>query len=718
MIVTDILHNIFEILPELILGAGPFCVFKGMGTGKDSGKLIFKRIFDGPGIAIVQGSDTLNIIQSGSSTSAFQSIRDCEIAFGCGVGITSSSSERFKVEPLARNLYNLRMFGIDSSDTISFNDFNTSLITGGFVNYICSDSKPNQVFNSNIVAGRQNRLYRNGSNILCDSSIISGYQNRIYSYSQNTIISGENSVVEQSRRSSSISSNLSQISSSKNSTILTSSQGQTNQSYNSVILGSRRSTITSMTVASRNTFSSGNSNGIDSSFYSTTMNGLQNSIQCTSCIMTILNGYSNYLSRDQQTGVLNSSIINGRKNLMTNPNLPQSPCDGIVSSTILIGYYNHIKLQSGGRLDSVRDSIIANGKCNLITLDSTSFTQSTAILNGLKNCVYYAFRGGLGNGVIINGQCNYVGGGMINTILSGYCGYITGAVDRESTDYTDGLIKGNLISTSYKVTRSIINSNGSIIITKAKNLNNIFSGVGVNYISGPSGITGSSNLILGTNFERAEISAAADENLLSNTILSNHSNNCIIGSSSNSIIISYKNSCLINCNCTCTNVNGTITAPKSNFNSVIISNNSVISNGINSAIIGGSGHKIQTTKESVIIGGASNSINGFQAGKPPFGPPLYNTYWKSSGIIGGCNNILNSEQIGSREGCGVFLVALENKIARYTNSCVAVPSICVSGVSLFDQLTSTKTDGLNSGQFSLPLTSLCLISGIIINWSP
>jgi len=702
---------LFEVLPYLIWGAGPFCVFKGMGTGKDSGKLLFKKIYSDGGVTITENSTNLDIVATGGG-SGEQAIRDCEIAFGCGTGITSSSSERFKVEPSLRSLYNLRMFGIDSSDSASYNDFNTSLITGGYNNLIYSDSKPNAIFNSNIVAGKNNRLYRT-SNSLCDSSIIASYQSRIYSYSQNTIVSSF-AYINESRRSSIISSNAqTSISSSKNSTILASSQATTSRSCSSVILGARKL----VTNSSRNTFSSGSSNNIDSSFYSTAINGTNNCIQCSSCIMSILNGYKNYLSRDQQTGVGNSSIINGFSNLMTNPNLPQSPCDGIVTSTILIGYCNYIKLESGGRLDSVRDSIIANGKCNKLTLDNTSFTQSTAILNGSKNCFDYSASSGLANGVIINGECNCVKGGMLNTVLSGHCGYIKSGFNRSTDYYTNRLYKGNLISTSYKAQSSYICSIGSVIITKSKNQNNLFSGVGVNCISGPAGVTGSSNLILGTNLERTEISSI-DEPLNGNTILSNHSNNCIVGSSSNSLIISYKNSCLVNCNCTCTNGNGTITAPKSNFNSVIISNNSRISNGINSVIIGGSEHKMQTTKESVIIGGASNSVNGFQAGRAGFFAPLYYTYWKSSGIIGGCNNILNSENIGARQGCGVFLVGLENKIARYTNNCVAVPSICVSGMSLFNPLCITpKEDGLSSGQFSLPLTSLCLRNGIIINWT-
>ena len=42
--ILDIVSIFLDLLPELILGAGPLCVFKGMGTGKDSGKLLFKKI--------------------------------------------------------------------------------------------------------------------------------------------------------------------------------------------------------------------------------------------------------------------------------------------------------------------------------------------------------------------------------------------------------------------------------------------------------------------------------------------------------------------------------------------------------------------------------------------------------------------------------------------------------------------------------------------------
>ena len=47
MIVIDIINSIFDILPQLILATSPACVFGGMGSGSQSGKLTFKKLVEG-----------------------------------------------------------------------------------------------------------------------------------------------------------------------------------------------------------------------------------------------------------------------------------------------------------------------------------------------------------------------------------------------------------------------------------------------------------------------------------------------------------------------------------------------------------------------------------------------------------------------------------------------------------------------------------------------
>ena len=58
MIIVDVINSIFDILPQLILATSPACVFAGMGSGSQSGKLTFKKIYSGEGIQIVEDSSS------------------------------------------------------------------------------------------------------------------------------------------------------------------------------------------------------------------------------------------------------------------------------------------------------------------------------------------------------------------------------------------------------------------------------------------------------------------------------------------------------------------------------------------------------------------------------------------------------------------------------------------------------------------------------------
>jgi hypothetical protein len=90
MIVIDIINSIFDILPQLILATSPACVFGGMGSGSQSGKLTFKKIFSGEGIQIVEDSSSLKLSTTGGAAIG---INSCEIVIGNALtGITGSNN--------------------------------------------------------------------------------------------------------------------------------------------------------------------------------------------------------------------------------------------------------------------------------------------------------------------------------------------------------------------------------------------------------------------------------------------------------------------------------------------------------------------------------------------------------------------------------------------------------------------------------------------------
>jgi hypothetical protein len=90
MIIVDVINSIFDILPQLILATSPACVFAGMGSGSQSGKLTFKKIYSGEGIQIVEDSSSLKLSTTGGAAIG---INSCEIVIGNALtGITGSNN--------------------------------------------------------------------------------------------------------------------------------------------------------------------------------------------------------------------------------------------------------------------------------------------------------------------------------------------------------------------------------------------------------------------------------------------------------------------------------------------------------------------------------------------------------------------------------------------------------------------------------------------------
>ena len=171
MIIWDILHTIFSHTFEIILGAGPFCVFKGMGSGSQSGKLLFKTLGDGKNIVNLDGQKIIcqnnkNYGLVGSEVDMCirdQMIYDASIpagivAIGCEKSLFSSHIFGVKEMLPGSNPYTrtISLPGIGYSHDMMLTNYNNqwncgSLIINGFENSLYLNkhqSKFNNIINS------------------------------------------------------------------------------------------------------------------------------------------------------------------------------------------------------------------------------------------------------------------------------------------------------------------------------------------------------------------------------------------------------------------------------------------------------------------------------------------------------------------------------------------------------------------------------------------
>jgi hypothetical protein len=421
MIVVDILHNVFEILPELILGAGPFCVFKGMGTGKDSGKLLFKKIYTDGGLSITEDENSLDLSATGISDTAV-CLR--KIAFGCSTGNGLTSSVFASLEG------NLPQ--CDSVQCIS--------IIGGSnnCNYVGISGTNQDNRTSLVVGGSQNKIKQGPGHV-----IIGGYQNYIKSQCQNSIVSSESALIDNSICSSVLSSHSGKIYDSCSSSILSSYGSKIYNSRNSSIFGYtskiKNSQFTSTlgclneALGTKLTFISGYRNCGSTSSITSILNGKQNII-CKFCTFesSIVNGYSNFI-----VGASQSVILNGTSNRLSNQNMTNKTYVSFQSS-ILNGTDNAIivddddpgidKYVPGGR------NVIANGILNCINKSS----GNSIIMNGYRNEVL------MSNSTILNGFKNK---GSCTTIIhsSQTCGNSNDVIFSQDCVIACGLNKSTII---------------------------------------------------------------------------------------------------------------------------------------------------------------------------------------------------------------------------------------------------------------------------------
>ena len=299
MIVLDILNNIFEILPELILGAGPFCVFKGMGTGKDSGKLLFKRIYTDTGLTITENATNLDFSVSGGGPPP-DPIDICEVAFGTGTGITSS------VVYVDDTINRCALLGISNISTYKSYNNNFSavsndtgtLIIGGYQNKVYDTYSENSL----IVGGRNNTFLNYGPSLASNQSVIIGSRESCMKgyveKSENNFISSQNSYIHGYSNNFLSGGDLAiNIKFSRNSSLLATVKlsGINNSTKSQVIEGGYICRGKGHSIQ----------NGVGNKTYYGTYNSVQNGIQ---------NVITGEIANSQSPYTYYSSILNGRTN--------------------------------------------------------------------------------------------------------------------------------------------------------------------------------------------------------------------------------------------------------------------------------------------------------------------------------------------------------------------------------------------------------------------
>jgi hypothetical protein len=214
----DFLFSFFEFLT---LGAGPFIVFAGMGTGTQSGKLKFKTISPAnSSMSVTENSDHIVVSSNISSASAPAN----QVLWGTGTSFTSGF---LKVDNTNKGIVNIKHIGEPSEVSSSYNDGSNSLLLKGRKSYIYNTTN-----NSNAISTCGTKLcYTTDSNIISSvDSAIDGYG---YNAGLNTIIGSYTSDITGYSRSSTILSSGGKMCRQKLGSIISSSNSCNNTQYQS-----------------------------------------------------------------------------------------------------------------------------------------------------------------------------------------------------------------------------------------------------------------------------------------------------------------------------------------------------------------------------------------------------------------------------------------------------------------------------------------------------
>jgi hypothetical protein len=725
-------------------------IFSGMGTGKDSGKLLFRKLYSTGGFSIEDGESSMTFSSSGGSGTP---INSCEIVFGTGTGITSSVD--FKVCTSKRSIFgkfnSIRPYhNLENASSVQNSDYafviagcqnkiassKYSVIIGGSTNSVSKSScqsiilggKENKIScikNSAILSGCKNKIFGyhdENKDTSSHSSIIGGYKNEICHSGLSSIIGGVSNYML-SRDNNCNYSNL--IAGSKgiklcncvkfseyatigkihNSVVLSSGSSQiqlgpTNSSYSGVNAFSEPKISFSNIISSceslihntSKTYENPKFNNIISSVSSCT-SGLFSSIISSknSCIYTYVDQILKPYKYNSYTQIISSenSCIMGR----------YSQIIGSRDSFILAGCSDSVSKQFNQILGGCKNSIKKNN------------TYST-ILGGYENKMEY-YPGVINyNSIMINGEYNC----MINSgqFFSGCknCNCYTGSISGCSF-YGDSIIIGGFYQ---KAINSIsINSFNK----KPENLGGMRNSILVSAVYSTSGYqfreskyggySGSPNVLNGNwrgSFLRSPHSSVILSSLCVNTTSDKlsivmASKDSIMSNTCNSMIIGGKENCM-------RSVGDFGTSSEDWFFSNYLSG-AVCDTVCNNFIIGGEKNKFLSN----IPNNYAFFGYGFTTSK------VFNTC--NSGIIGGYQNCIVNE-------CDVFnslsvedlslknaIISGGKNIKLSTSNTFASNTIIVGGGSIQTKYNNTIYTGV-SGTFTITGTSqIRFVNGLVVS---
>jgi hypothetical protein len=557
MILLDIF---FDILPNLILASG-VCIFGGMGTGTQSGKLTFKKIFSGNGISISEDSSSLSICDTSTGGVAIDS---CEIVRGDSVtGITGSS---FCIDTAKKRIVgNIRIIsGTNSPSSYSLCaiDGYQSLILGGKCNYLQGDYW----------------------------TIIGGYKNDAQGFdASSTIIGGRGNIFKSAGSSAIVSSNCSKGSLAYCDTIIGGFCNCfcTNSKFSTIISGKRNTMVCTCYSSSINSTATFSSISSDFSKFSTVISSTSSNIRPGFYTTDISNNQSS-LSDPNPYSSNNTLLSNLKPEIIKSSN---SSLIATICSCIPGASFSSIISTSKGIIHNVsRYSSIISGNQNVISGSSFSFigsSDNSCIIDSNRSIILSS------SGTIKCSNSSLVISGKCSCIIDSNYSILSSRYDSSSKS----VIKGSSFSTAiFQIYGSICNSNHSFLFGFTYNQiccgkGSAILGYNTNFIYGPKE-TKYSAILNDKNGNSSPLYICSSTSDSCFNFLSSGSCNTINGGIGSSIISSYLTSI----------------SYISRNSSIVGSQQSCIQGSTNSVIIGGYKNVIVNSRNSAIIAGMPGSV--------------------------------------------------------------------------------------------------------------
>jgi hypothetical protein len=551
-----IIDFLFNFIPDIILLGGPFCVFAGMGTGSNTGKLNFKQICSEGGItvAVTESTSSLDITSSGGGGVGVGSILTNKIATGIGTGITPSRTGFWPNSGggvgtwNTRNIYGVSIIGSSKPPTYNSNVVACSdkrgMIIGGASNYVGLYS-----YNSVIVNSFNSNLIYDSGNI--DSSIILNSQDsQITNGCMSSIINSTSSYIKDKGTS--------------NSTIVNSES-------------SKICPISPSLYGSFNSIFNSECSQISDSYWSSIMSG------CFNCLRgvksgSIFNGLFNCI-RNSDTDVWSyaNSIVNGVCNRIY--------CGQFNSNNIFNGCKNF--MVGNNRNNIFNGNSIINGDRNRICMDiQGGATCYSSITNGVGNCLKYTNQS-----TIMGGYCNQIISTSKNsTISSSRCSIICSSEQTSilgSLNSKTRLVENSTIIGGY--TSYICNTNQSSIITGTGSELLGYGKVGITILGGYSNKICNSGYSVNVSYKQ---NCIFGNNPICHNFLHGIRSNTMNRSRFTSIIGGYESN---------------LTA-QTLYSSIIGGDKGTMSADSFSSILSGYKNKTSSNCTSLIVGGANNYL--------------------------------------------------------------------------------------------------------------